>query len=155
MSDKAVNYSDVLEDGWDNIPEPKLLPTGGWRIRCRNAMFMAPKSADQKPQVLFFVEAQEPNEDVSDESLKEFGSDDYSQADLAVRIFIEKPKDWHRVKTTLAAFGIDVSDYKTRKEALAACKDRDANCMIGVRSYVDRMGQPRTDNTVSALSAIE
>ena len=42
-----MNYADILETQWDDIPSIDVLPEGSWLLRGKNAKLMEPKEEGQ------------------------------------------------------------------------------------------------------------
>ena len=103
------DYSDILEKSWDEIPEPKLLPQGSYRLRLKSATSQTGKGKDGKPSVLFVYEAVEAMDDVDTAELAALGDKyDLSMNQLFYRVWLGSPNDAHRLRLLLIKHGIDV-----------------------------------------------
>lgn len=107
-----MDYSDLLNKSWDEIPEEQLLPDGAYRAKGRNVTFMKPKEEDKSPKIVFFYEPVEPV-DVNEDALADLGADyDLSINNLGYTVYIEGPRDLDKVRKHLALHGIEVDPSK-------------------------------------------
>lgn len=150
------NYEDILQGGWDGVPEPKILPNGSWQLNLRNASFIPKNEEDEKskPRVLFFYTAQSPMQDVDDEELKKLGDYEFENTDLVHTIYIERRVDWDKVKRHIALHsGVQLLDsiQDTLKKGVRNAK------VIGYlndQTYKDkRTGKMVTKNVVTEFAS--
>lgn len=150
------DYESILNKSWGEIPEVQLLPAGSWLVRCRGASYVAPKTADQSPQLAFIYEAIEPMDDVDEEALTALG-EDYSFSDnrLFHRFWFKTGADRQMVRNHLQKHGIDPDDY-TVAESLKAVKGRDIIAVVAQETYKPKNGGDLiTQNVIKAFSAYE
>lgn len=149
------SYEAILDKAWDEIPESKVLPTGSWLLKCRNAVYQPAKSADKSPSVLFVYAAKEPMDDVSDEELAELG-DGYDVSDnrIFTRFWIETNRDWDSVRNHIKKHGVEVEGTSI-KDSLAAVKGHEVVAVLGTRTYEDATGEMKVDNTTSMFAPVE
>ena len=69
----SSNYEHLYKAGWDNIPEPKVLPVGHWTLTPIGVFFNAPKEEGKSPRISFKYEAVGPLGDVDPRALKALG----------------------------------------------------------------------------------
>lgn len=160
------DYESIGDTSWDDIPEAKVLPNGPWTLEGKNAKFMKGREADEgheasSPYVLFFYKAVEPLVEVDDAELEALGEDyDIQINDLTFRIYIESKADFRKVLTHLAKHGVEPgTDEETgKKEGInATLKKFRKSRVIGVldkRTFKDRQGDLRTDNTIKAFYTV-
>lgn len=149
------DYASILNTSWSEIPEVQLLPSGSWKMRCRGATHMPPKTADQSPQVAFVYEAIEPMEDVDDDALQALGSDyNYEDNRIFSRFWFKTGADKQNVRNHIAKHGIDPNDYSV-SESLKAVKGRDVIAVVGTETYKSKSGEMITQNVIKAFSAYE
>lgn len=149
----SENYEDLANRSWDEIPEEKLLPTGSWLLRGRNATIQAPKEEGKSPQALFVYEPKGPMDDVSDEELAALGGDyDTSMNRIFVRFWLETGKDYHAVRDHLKKHGVE---GKNLAEAMKNFKGSEVIAIIGQRSFTDNMGQTKDENTATNFTPVE
>lgn len=156
----AMDYDDLLNRTWDDIPEDKLLPGGGWLVAGRNASLVKPKEDGQSLKVLFNMKAKEPVS-VAQEELDDLGDYDVTANDLTYTIYVEKPSDWNKVFKFLDTFGVTVdrSDPILNSEGKLAFSKAfggaEAIAEIGQRVYQTREGETKQDNTLSKFQKVE
>lgn len=156
MSEDKGSYESILNTSWSEIPEVQLLPAGSWKMRCRGASFVAPKTEDQSPQIAFVYEAIEPMADVDDDALAALG-EDYNFEDNRIfsRFWFKTGADKHAVRLHLQKHGIDPNDY-TPAESFKAVKGRDIIAVVGQETYKPKNGGDMvTQNVIKAFSACE
>jgi hypothetical protein len=157
------DYEAIGDLSWDDIPEAKALPKGPWVLQGKNAKRMPGREGDgereaSSPYVLFFYKAVEPLVEVDDAELEALGADyDLSTNDLTFRIYIETKADYRKVLAHLVKHGVTpgVNEETGKAEGIdATLKHFRGSKVIGVlgkRTYKDRAGDLRTDNTISAF----
>lgn len=168
MTDFNDDYESIGDTSWDDIPEVKPLPKGPWMLQGKNAKRMKGRDADDgreasSPYVLFFYKAVEPLAEVDDAELAALGDDyDVKTNDLSYRIYIETKADYRKVLSHLAKHGIvpQTNEETGKMESIDATLKRFAKSdVIGVldqRTFTDKSGDLRTDNTIKAFhSAVE
>lgn len=152
MSD---NYEDILDRGWDEIPEVKPLPVGSWLLKGRNASYQPAKTADKSPSVLFVYEPKEPMDDVDEAGLADLGKDyEYGNNRIFFRKWIETSADWDQVRNHLTKHGVDVKGSSI-KDTLAAFKGTEVIAYLNHRSFVNAAGESQIDCQPTSFSAVE
>lgn len=157
------DYESIGDTSWDDIPVVKTLPKGPWLLQGKNAKRMKGREGDDEhsassPYVLFFYKVVEPLVEVDDAELAALGDDyDLQNNDLTFRIYIESKVDYRKVLAHLAKHGVaPAMDEATGKlEGIDATlkKFRGAKVIgvLGQRTFTDKAGELRTDNTISAF----
>lgn len=157
-------YSDILNRSWDDIPEPKLLPTGSWLLRGNNVALFPPKEDGQSTRIAFFYQAKEPMDDVSQEELTALGEDyAYSENDIVKQFFINRNKDWDAVRKHLALHGIDTTTTddngntvgKSQADTFKEFKGSEVIAYLGVKEYTNQAGETKRDNDPSSFAKVE
>lgn len=153
------SYEAIAETSWDDIPEPKILPKGTWKLRGKNAKRM--NGGEGTDYVLFFYKAEEPMSDVDDADLDALGKDyDFNINDLSFRIYIETLADYRKVQAFLSKHGVEPSvDESTGKAegidaTLKKFKNSEVLSVLGKRTFKDKTGELRTDNTLTAFASV-
>lgn len=147
-------YEDLADMGWDDIPEPKLLPVGSWRLKARNATYKEGKG-DSNPYFMFVYVPSAPLDDVDADKLIELGADyDVSNNRIFHRMWVETASDFDAVRKHLAKHGIEL-EGKSVKETLAAFKGTEVIGAIGIKVFTDRSNEERQENVVEAFAPIE
>lgn len=153
-----ADYDDILNRTWDDIPEPQLLPNGGWMLSGANVALVKPKEDNQALKVLFSYKAKQPT-NVADDLLEELGEYDFTINDLTFTIYVETAADWSKVKKHLAKHGVEVSGAlfnEAGKLAFAkAFRGSEVIAEVGQRSYEDAAGETIWQNTLSKFQAVE
>lgn len=151
----ADNYQDILKRSWDDIPEPKLLPTGSWLLKGKNVAVFPPREEGQAMRVGFFYEAKEPMDDVSADELASLGSDySYAENDIVKQFFINRNKDWDSVRKHLALHGIE-TEGKTQDETFKAFKNSEVVAYLGTKTFTTGQGETKTDNDPTSFAKVE
>jgi hypothetical protein len=157
------DYESIGDTSWDDIPVVKTLPKGPWLLQGKNAKRMKGREGDDEheassPYVLFFYKAVEPLADVDDDELAALGEDyDTANNDLSFRIYIESKVDYRKVLTHLAKHGIvpEKDEATGKMESIDATLKRFRKSKVigtlGQRTFKDKTGELRTDNTISAF----
>lgn len=157
------DYETIGDMSWDDVPEPKTLPKGPWMLQGKNAKRMPGRESDgatagSSPYVLFFYKAVEPLVEVDDTELEALGSNyDVNINDLTFRIYIETKADYRKVESHLAKHGVvaGVDAATGKKESIDATLKRFKSSkvigVLGQRTFTDRSGDLRVDNTLSAF----
>lgn len=154
-----MDYDDVLNETWDDLPVEKTLPDGGYRLKGTNVAWVKPKTEGQKAKVLFSYEAKEPltvDADVLEEKL----GDNYDLAlnNLTFTIFIETAKDWQQVKKHLKVHGIEAEgplfDDNKKLAFAKAFRGSEVVAQIGHRFFENNAGEQVEQNTLSKFQAV-
>ncbi len=130
---QATQYEDLMNTVWDNIPTPKVLPAGSWRLRCRNAIAVQPKEEGKSGQIVFFYEAVEPMDDVQQDELQALGNYDYGMTELSARFFVspkDQQRDMHKVRLHLQKHGVEFGPGMTLQNTLKAARNTDVIAMV-------------------------
>lgn len=117
------DYAEIADLSWDNIQEPKPLPSGTYLLKLKNVVFQPAKEEGRSPVVMFVHSAKEPMSDVSSEELAALGDGyDISENKLFTRVYIEDGSSWKRVKDILSAHDVEVTGSipETFKKAVGA-----------------------------------
>ena len=141
----SQNYEDLLKYSFNELPEDKLLPVGPWRLRGRNAAFMAPRTPDSKPQYLFYYQAKEPMEGVDETAYDELVASGYDigSNDIRFTVFLN-------VVSHLAKHGIEIDGGIPVGEAilkgLKQFKGTEVLANLTLRTFVNSEGVSDTEN---------
>lgn len=153
----SVDYDDILNRTWDDIPEPVLLPGGAWMVVGKTAGLVKPREEGQSLKVLFNLKAKEPV-NVAQEELDELGDYDITINDLQYTVYIESAADWDKVRKFLAVFGVEMSgsilDDKGKLAFAKAFNGAEAIAEIGQRNYENKDGETVWQNTLSKFQKV-
>lgn len=155
---KEKSYEDLLKGSWGEIPEVKLLPVGTYLLRCRNVSFVAPKTDEGNPAVMFVYEVREAMDDVDQDALDELGSDyNVSENQIFERIWLERGADWDKLRKHILKHGIveaDIADMSP-DASFKLVKGKDVYGLVTQRQFKDKAGASRVENAVSAFTALD
>lgn len=152
-----MDYDDLLNQTWEDLPEPAPLPGGGYLIKGTNAAFVKAKEEGQSHKVLLTYKIKEPVT-VDADQLADLGEDyDFSVNEATFTIWIESPADWQKVRDHLAIHGVELTGKLfTDNGKLAFAKDfRGAEVIaeVGVR-YYQKNGENVPQNTLSKFQRV-
>lgn len=148
-----ADYSDILTKSWDEIPEPKTLPNGSYRLKGRNASFLPAKDDNSNPRILFFYSVKEPMDDVDQDALDALGPDyDMEENDVVATFWLQKSKDYANVKAHLKLHGVDVSG--NIQDSLKAFKGSEVNAFLTSETFTNAQGQLVEQNKPTAFTAV-
>lgn len=153
----SENYEDLLDRSFNEIPKPKTLPNGSWRLQGRNATIIEPKEAGKSRQVMFVYQATEPMDDVSDTELAALGADyDYGLKPVFVRFWLQEGADYDKLRKHLEKHGIDTSrDGISIKEMLKTeFRGTEVAAYLDKRSFVDGVGEEQEENTATQFTPV-
>lgn len=152
----SENYEDLLDRSFNEIPKPKTLPGGSWRLKGRNASILEPKEAGKSRQVMFVYTATEPMEDVDDDALSALGEGyDYGLKPIFVRFWLQEGADYDNLRKHLAKHGIDVETDTPVKEILKEqFRGTEILATLDTRSFVNSVGDEQEENTASNFTPV-
>lgn len=153
-----MDYDDLVNRTWEDIPEPQLLPGGLWLNTGRNAGFMKPREEGQSAKVVFFYKPKEAIQ-VNEEDLAELGDDyDLSINDLTYTIYIESAADWDKVRKHMALHGVTMSgplfDENGKLALNKKFKGAEVVAEVGQRSYDNDAGETIWQNTMAKFAKV-
>ena len=154
-----MDYDDIYNETWDELPVEKTLPDGGYRLAGANAAWVKPRDENGKAKVLFSYTAKEPLT-VDPEVLEEALGDNYdlSMNNLTLTFFIEGPKDWQAVKKHLTIHGIEVTgplfDENKKLSFAKAFRSSEVVAQVGHRFYQNNSGENVEQNTLSKFQPV-
>lgn len=152
----AREYADVLSTSWSDMPEPKLLPDGSWRLRANGASYQPAKDDDGSPSVLFVYRPMEPMEDVDLGELEKLGDGyDPQMNRIFKRFYINDASDWKRVKDHVVKHGVQINPAESIGETLKAVRNKDIIGYVTSKSFQTNDGTPREENDVQTFAPIE
>lgn len=154
MSDvDLANHDELLSRGVDAVPEPKLYPSGTWRLKALSGT-VKPKDDDENvKQVTITVIGTEPGEDVDSDELDD-ADGLYEGTRIFVRRNIENGNDEYQLAKLLKAFGF-TNDDGPMFECVKNIKGREAFATLGMRSYKNRNGEQVFENTARNFIPVE
>lgn len=147
----SADYDLSLDRSADEIGEPKLYPDGTWLLRCVGVSFK--KDDDDHDVISFGYVAKTPGEDVDPQELEE-ANNDYDGLRLWKKFTIETKRDQFDLLKHVQMHGVDTTG-RSLKEAAKEAKGFEIAGYIGRRSYQNRAGETKTDNTVKSFFPAE
>lgn len=153
-----MNYDDILNRTWEEIPEPVLLPNGGWLLAGKNAALVKPKDDTGKSLKVLF--SYQPKEAVSvrDDDIEALGDYDISINDLQFTIYIETASDWTKVRKHLALHGVEMEgailDENGKLAFNKAFRGSEVVAEVAQRSYDDANGDTIWQNNLSKFRKV-
>lgn len=152
-----MDYDDILNRTWEEIPTPVLLPAGGWLLVGKNAALVKPKEEGKSLKILFSYQAKEPVS-VAEDLLEELADYDISINDLSFTVYIETPADWAKVKRHLALAGVEMTgsilDEAGKLAFNKAFRGSEVVAEVGQRSYDDANGDTIWQNSLSKFQKV-
>lgn len=152
-----MNYEDILNRTWDEIPEPVLLPAGGWLLAGKNVALVKPKEEGKSLKILFSYQAKEAIS-VAEDLIEELGDYDIAINDLSFTIYVENPSDWNKVRKHLALHGVEMEgsilDENGKLAFNKAFRGSEVVAEIGQRSYDDANGDTIWQNSLAKFQKV-
>lgn len=153
------NYDDILNRTWEDVPEPVLLPGGGWLFKGQSAGLVKPREEGEgKLKVIFNYKAVRPVT-VAEDLLDELGDYDFTINDLSFTIFLESAADWDKVRKHLAIHGVEMKgsilDENGKLAFNKAFRDSEVVAEVSQRSYENRDGDTIWQNSLSKFQAVD
>lgn len=152
-----MDYDDILNRTWDDIPEPVLLPGGSWLVVGQTAGLVKPKDEGGKLKVLFNLKAKEPVQ-VAQEELDELGDYDITINDLQYTVYIESAADWDKVRKFLEIFGVEMSGRIVGGDGkltfAKAFRGAEAVAEVGQRNYTNQDNEVIWQNSLSKFQKV-
>lgn len=153
-----LDYDDLLNTSWENIPEPVNLPGGSYLIKGANVAFVKAKEEGKPHKVLFSYNAQSPVA-VDEDALAELPEGyEIETNDLTYTVFIEKAADWNNVRKHLELHGIELTGgiFENGKLSFAkAFRGAEIVAEVGQRFYTNAAGDSIPQNTLSKFQRVE
>lgn len=150
----AENYETLLNQSWGEIPEPKTLPPGSWLLKGRNASYMPPKG-ESSARVLFFYTPKSPMDDVDESALNGLGANyDIEDNDIVATFWVEKKKDWAKVRNHLKKHGIEPANDVPISETLKAFKGTEVIAYLETKVYTNQQGEAEEQNNPTNFTPI-
>jgi hypothetical protein len=152
-----IDYDDILNRTWEDVPEPVLLPVGDWLIAGKNAALIKPTKEGQSLKVLFSYGAKSPVA-VAEDLLEELGDYDITINDLTYTIYLESAADWDKVRKHLALHGVEMTgailDDNGKLAFNKAFRGAEVVGQVGQRSYENADGDTIWQNSLSKFQAV-
>lgn len=149
------DFEELANRSWDDIPEPKLLPKGHYKVVGLRIMHRLADPEDEKSKetVTPVYVVKEALDDVPMDALAELGDDyDLTCNKLYPRFWIESDADWGKVRKHLNAIGIDTTG-RGMAETFKAFEGSQAYCYLDHRTYKNRDGEMVTENTATGFQS--
>lgn len=153
----ALDYEDILNRSWDEVPEPQNLPSGGWLLKGTNVSLVKPREEGQSLKVLFTYKAVKPVS-VAEDLLEEMGDYDFSVNDLQFTVYLESAADWNSVRKHLAIHDLsmdgNILDGNGKLAFAKKFRGAEVIAQVGERSYENSVGETVWQNTLSKFQKV-
>lgn len=155
----SVDYDELINRTWEDVPEPELLPEGGWLLVGTNVGLVKPKKEGDKLRILWSYKPKEPVA-VAQELLDELGDYDFTVNTLTFTQWIEAPSDWDEVRKHAHKHGFEI-DPKARivengKLSFSkAFRGSEVVADVGQKPFTRSSGESTMENTLSKFQAVE
>ena len=151
------SYDDILDRSFDELQDDKLLPSGLWVLRLRNAHFMPPRQEGKSAQVLFFYYPVEPTDDVDQDELDALGEDyDFSENQIVFTAWIEGNRSWKDMMRHLKKHaGVDWDAGSIREIIKKGVKGSEVVARLGSETYENNFGELVEKNTASDFRPLD
>lgn len=151
-----MDYDDILNQTWEDVPEPQLIPNGGWLIAGSTVALVKAKEEGKPHKVLFTYKPKQPVS-VPQDLLEDMGDYDFSVNDLTFTIFVEAPSDWDKVRRHLDVHGIQLKgrivDDKGKLSFAKEFRGAEVIANVDERTYEAQDGV-HVQNTLSKFQAV-
>lgn len=152
MSD---SYEDILKRQYGQIQKIKVLPTGTWRLKTRNASFQKAAEEGKNPAFMFVYVPVSPADDVDEGQLAELGANyDVGENRIFYRVWYETGRDLNTFFEHVKKHGVEVTDGMSIEDALKAVKGKEIMAYLGTYSYKNRSGETVTDNDAESFAPV-
>jgi len=151
------DYNDVMNKGWDELPETQLTPRGTYRLKARSVAEVLPKEKGASGKVLVTYTPVEAMDDVDEAAMQAFEAAglDVRDQEIVVTFWLGKVKDWHRLKAHIALHGVDLSQFRDNKrDALKAMKGCEIMATVQPRKFTVNK-EERVEDTAVNFKAVE
>ena len=153
---EGADYADILNRSFEDLDKEKLLPVGGYLLKGKSASLFPPREEGQSARMVFFYTVKEPMDNVDETELAALGEGyDFGENEVSYQIWVEKGRDWAKVRKHLAKHGLDVSDKVTIADALKEFRGTEVAGEIDLDTYTTQAGDEETKNKIVAVSAVE
>lgn len=147
-------YADILKRQWKDVPKVKLLPTGTYELKLRNASFQKARDEDKNPNFMFVYEPVSAQDDVDEGQLAELGAEyDMANNRIFFKLWYETSADLDALRAHLAKHGVD-NDEQSIEDSLKAAKNTKVIAYLDQRSYTNRSGDAVVTNDPKNFVAI-
>lgn len=153
MSD---TYEDILKRQYGQIQKVKTLPTGTWRIKCKNATFQKGNAEEGKNPAFMFVHVPlTPSDDVDEGQLAELGAQyDVGENRLFTKVWYESGRDLDAFFDLVKKHGVEVTPEMSVEDALKAVKGKEIMSYLGTKTFKSKTGAMVTDNQTENFAPV-
>lgn len=153
----SENYEDILKKAYGQIQKVRPLPTGTWRLKCRNASFQKGDSENGKnPAFMFVYVPVSPADDVDEGQLAELGATyDVAENRVFFKVWYETGRDLNTFFDHVAKHGVKVTDGMTIEDAMKAVKGKEIMSYLGLRTFKTKAGDTVTDNDAETFASAQ
>ncbi len=154
-----LDYNDLANMTFADLPDEKELPDGNWLLQKRNGAVLAPKEEGDKIRVVLFFNVVAAGDDIPEDALAELGDDyDLAMNQIVKTWWIETTRDWKEPKKVLSLLGVDVTSKDT--DIIEAVKSGGNGNKVWAyltkKSFTHKQtGETRTDTVPSNFAEYE
>lgn len=149
----SETYADILKRQWSDVPKVKVLPTGTYRLKGKNATYQKAKG-EGNPSFLFVYEPKQPMDDVDEAQLAELGANyDLANNRVFVRFWYETSRDLDAIRDHLAKHGIDVENTSI-EDSMKAFKGSEVMAYLDRKTFTDNAGEQKEDNEAKTFAPV-
>lgn len=153
-----MDYDDLYNATWENIPEAVNLPDGGYLVKGVSVGFIKPREEGKSGKVLFTYNAKQPVS-VDEDALADLPTGyDLETNDLNYTIWISKPSDWNDVRSHLALHGVEIAGPIFVNGKLAFAKDfrgSEAIAQVTTTFYENNAGETVPQQNLKSFQRVE
>ena len=151
----TIDYEALMNGSWDDIPQPKMLPDGTWKLKLKGAAFKPSSQEGKSSTVLFIYAPKEAMDDVDAAALAALGDDyDLDLNKVFVRFWVESADDWNQVRRHLGKHGVK-TEGKSIVASFKEAKGSEIFAFITTRDYVNGQGIEVTENAAAQFAPVE
>lgn len=162
----SLNYEEILDKSWDELPEQVAVPDGTYLLRGTGAKLKEASSEDGNDYVLFMYKVVSATDDVDEKALAAIvkgGEVEDVAKPVSYRVWIEQASDFRKVGRHLEKHGVDPRDYEEEgndflenlKAALKAFRGTEINGYLTTRTFTTQGGDEVEENQVTAFIPVE
>lgn len=153
-----MDYDDIIDRAWEDVPEAVVLPDGQWLVKGGNVSLVKPKEEGKSFRILWNYTAEKPV-NVDRELLTELGDYDITTNELVYTQYVEKPSDWNKVREHLALHGVEIDPSEKivvngKLSFAKAFRNSEVVATLAYHSFETQAGETVEENKMTKFSAV-